>query len=89
MYEARMTLLRKAKKQCGNKKRHLDQASADRSVAILNKGGNYFNSYECPYCNRWHIGHIIRKAEAIPGDSLDKCESPDPGSLPVVQPGRR
>lgn len=69
-----MLVVYKKRKQCENKRKHPDKASADRSVNILNNAGNNFYSYECPYCQRWHVGHIIRQEAAPLDDSPGKYE---------------
>ena len=48
------------RKQCGNKVRHPTQteAAGARRALIKQKGWTgTINTYRCPFCGGWHIGH--------------------------------
>ena len=48
--------------QCGRKVRHSDEAQARRAIWRLKQAYGdaplaYMNTYRCPHCGAWHIGH--------------------------------
>ena len=49
-----------APKQCSSKRKakrsYETQEEADNAIRKLKKDG--YRSYLCPYCNKWHIGHL-------------------------------
>lgn len=53
-------------KACGNKRKHHTAYGAAKQLAILRKKAKnpeFLNSYHCPYCNKWHVGNIIKPVE--------------------------
>jgi hypothetical protein len=51
---------RHRRKACTGKTRHVDLAAA-REAALRARGrGHRVNTYPCPYCGGWHIGHPTR-----------------------------
>ena len=46
-------------RQCGAKRTYLNQHDAKRALKQLRTiyGGPAMNTYRCPWCSRYHIGH--------------------------------
>lgn len=50
-------------RQCKGKYKHLTEEFAEKHRAKITAkegGATKFNSYQCPFCTRWHVGHDRR-----------------------------
>lgn len=43
---------------CWRKVKHANQATAAR---IAKRTGPNLHEYKCPYCKKWHVGHLKAK----------------------------
>lgn len=46
-------------RQCWGKQRHRTRAEAQAHKASMGYVG--LESYECPHCGKWHIGHSVKR----------------------------
>lgn len=50
---------------CSRKKPYPSEAAADSQIRQFHPGDFNIHAYECPYCDRWHIGHESSKASRM------------------------
>lgn len=50
------------RRACEGKQRHVDQAGAVAHMISLKRiGDSNLNSYKCPHCKGWHVGHRMAR----------------------------
>jgi hypothetical protein len=46
------------RKECGDKQRYSDSKQAKTAAFLISrKTGEKLHSYDCKFCNGWHVGH--------------------------------
>jgi hypothetical protein len=49
---------------CGTKQAHATKAAAKAHIGSLIAAGTHkraMTAYKCPYCHKWHVGHVARR----------------------------
>jgi hypothetical protein len=45
---------------CDGKAAHRSAASAEGAMRMIRGDREFLNVYECLYCGKWHVGHVIK-----------------------------
>lgn len=56
--------IRDKEKQCGSKIKYKTQKKAGDAIFRFHGLNPSFNSYHCPHCQKWHIGHKVIKEQS-------------------------
>ena len=52
-----LTILKPAKTQCLRKKPYPTNSQATAAMRLCHGDNDRFNTYQCPHCKCWHVGH--------------------------------